>query len=218
MKIPSIFKSRPLLSFSVILGVIVFFVLQQIFQINSLTAYLLALNTTQICFLILFVFMVLFSSEQNMRLVALKEDDGRKLIVFLTLLVTIGTFVGVVHELRAVRLSEDKIFNYHLLLAVVTVTSSWLFSHTMFAVHYAHKYYTILQHTKKNPLQFPQTDKPNYFDFLYFSFVIGTSAQTADVNFADQKLRRLGLLHCVFAFVFNTFILALTINIGASLL
>jgi len=218
MKLPDIFKSRPLLSTSVVLGIIVFFILQQVLQLNTLTAYLLALNTTQIIFLLLFIFMVLFSSEQNMRLVALKEDDGRKLIVFLTLLITVGTLLGVVHELREVRSSENRIFNFHLLLAVATVTSSWLFSHTMFAVHYAHKYYTILQHTKKNPLQFPQTDKPNYFDFLYFSFVIGTSAQTADVNFADQKLRRLGLLHCVFAFVFNTFILALTINIGASLL
>jgi uncharacterized membrane protein len=66
-------------------------------------------------------------------------------------------------------------------------------------------------------LQFPGTADPTYGDFFYFAAVIGTSGQTADVAFTSSKLRRIGVLHCILAFFFNTTVLALTINIAAGL-
>ena len=66
-------------------------------------------------------------------------------------------------------------------------------------------------------LDFPGDDAPDFIDFLYLSFVIGTSAQTADVAMTSRRMRRLGLVHCVLAFLFNATVLALTINLTASL-
>jgi uncharacterized membrane protein len=85
-------------------------------------------------------------------------------------------------------------------------------------MHYAHDYYVADTHGRPAGLSFPQEPAPDYLDFLYFSCVIGTSGQTADVSFTSKAMRRIGLIHCVLAFFFNTTVLALTINIAASLL
>jgi uncharacterized membrane protein len=106
----------------------------------------------------------------------------------------------------------------HISLAGLTVLTSWLFTQTLFALHYAHEFYVTRLRTQREVLNFPGTADPDYGDFLYFACVIGTSGQTADVSFTDSKLRRIGTLHCVLAFLFNTTMLALTINVAASLL
>jgi len=64
----------------------------------------------------------------------------------------------------------------------------------------------------------PKTDQPDYLDFVYFSYIIGTSAQTADVSITSSQLRHLNIFHCVLAFIFNTVILAVAINVAASLI
>jgi uncharacterized membrane protein len=106
----------------------------------------------------------------------------------------------------------------HIGLAIFTIMSSWAFTHMMFALHYAHDYFANCINSKPPGLEFPGEEAPDYGDFLYFAFVIGTSGQTADVSFTSNAMRRIGLLHCVLAFLFNTTVLALTINIAASLL
>ena len=88
----------------------------------------------------------------------------------------------------------------------------------MFTLHYAHDYYLEACHGRKPGLAFPDDDDPDYGDFFYFSAVIGTSGQTADVSFVTKPMRRIGSLHCILAYLFNTTVLALLINIGASLL
>ena len=100
---------------------------------------------------------------------------------------------------------------------MVTIALSWTLVHTTFALHYANEFY--LHHVRHgaSALEFPGGGEPDYLDFLYFAFVIGTSGQTADVAMATRRMRRIGLLHCVLAFLFNATILAMTINIGASL-
>jgi uncharacterized membrane protein len=88
----------------------------------------------------------------------------------------------------------------------------------MFATHYAHEYYSALSRGLEPGLQFPGTNVPDYLDFVYFACVIGTSGQTADVSISSKPMRRVGLIHCVLAFFFNTTLIALTINIAASLI
>ena len=105
----------------------------------------------------------------------------------------------------------------HVAMAVLTLVTSWLFTQTMFAFQYAHDFYLARQRERADPLSFPGTPDPAYTDFMYFACVIGTSGQTADVAFASRRMRRVGLLHCVLAFVFNTTLLALTINVAAGL-
>jgi uncharacterized membrane protein len=87
----------------------------------------------------------------------------------------------------------------------------------MFAVHYAHDFYATVARGQPGGLEFPGEQSPDYADFLYFSCVIGTSGQTADVVFCSRAMRRTGLAHCVLAFFFNTTLLALTINIASGL-
>jgi uncharacterized membrane protein len=101
-------------------------------------------------------------------------------------------------------------------LAGATILLSWIFAHTTFAVHYAHDYYADRAATRPPGLLFPGHEvDPDYWDFIYFSFVIGMTAQVADVQIATRFWRRLVLAHGVLAFLFNTVILALCINLLA---
>jgi uncharacterized membrane protein len=103
-------------------------------------------------------------------------------------------------------------------VTVVTVILSWTFTHIMFALHYANIYYRPKGDGPPGGLQFPGKRPPAYGDFLYYSFVIGCATQTADVNTLSTDMRRVTLIHGIVAFVFNTALLALSINVGASLL
>jgi uncharacterized membrane protein len=99
-------------------------------------------------------------------------------------------------------------------LAGVTVFGSWSLIHTIFALHYTHLFYG----RAKDGLIFPGKSEPNYWDFMYYSFVVGMTFQVSDVQIASHELRRLTLVHGVLSFFFNTVILALAVSVGAGLL
>ena len=92
---------------------------------------------------------------------------------------------------------------------------SWAFVHVIFALHYAHEYYGE-RGTGQDGLIFPGNQKPDYFDFAYFSFIIGMTAQTADVSIASRAIRRTATAHGIVSFLFNVTLLALMVNIAAS--
>ena len=101
-----------------------------------------------------------------------------------------------------------------LVLAVVTIVLSWCAIHTTFALHYAHEYY---RGGNVGGLAFPGDEKdPDYWDFVYFSFVIGMTAQVSDVGITDKIIRRTATAHGVVSFIFNTALVALMVNIAAS--
>jgi uncharacterized membrane protein len=99
-------------------------------------------------------------------------------------------------------------------LAGLTVIGSWSLIHTIFALHYTHLFYG----KAKGGLIFPGKSEPNYWDFMYYSFVVGMTFQVSDVQIASHELRRLTLIHGVLSFFFNTVILALAVSVGAGLL
>ena len=105
-------------------------------------------------------------------------------------------------------------------LSVVALASSWLFIQTIFAFHYAHRYYH--EEKLKEPdgpgLHFPGGLDPDYFDFLYYSHVVGMTSQVSDVQVTSREMRRLTLVHSVLSFGFNMLILALSINVVAGML
>jgi uncharacterized membrane protein len=105
----------------------------------------------------------------------------------------------------------------HVALAGFTVLTSWAFIQIMFTLHYAHTYYAAACHGRPVGLRFPDDDHPEYGDFFYFAAIIGTSGQTADVPFVSKHMRRIGSLHCILAYLFNTTVLAMLINIAAGL-
>jgi uncharacterized membrane protein len=103
------------------------------------------------------------------------------------------------------------------LLAGATILLSWLLAHTVFALHYAHAYFNDVAANRPRGLDFPgEHDDPDYWDFLYFSFVVGMTAQVSDVQVLTRSWRRLVLAHGILAFLFNTIVLALSINLFAA--
>ena len=130
----------------------------------------------------------------------------------ITALISLG---GTMTEMAAAKAVGPHDGWRHLVLAGLTVLLSWTFAHTIFAIHYAHEYFAGPEDDLAGGLEFPGTESPDYWDFLYYSFVIGTASATADVNVTSRTMCRITTLHCVFAFFFNTTILALTVNVGA---
>lgn len=108
----------------------------------------------------------------------------------------------------------------HIGLAVVALGLSWLFIQTIFSFRYAHRYYQ--EEKNREPdgpsLQFPGGLDPDYFDFLYYSHVVGMTSQVSDVQVTSREMRRLTLVHSVLSFAFNMLIVALSINVVAGAL
>ena len=101
-----------------------------------------------------------------------------------------------------------------LVLATVTIVLSWALIHTIFALHYAHEFYG--SGSKTGGLDFPAPQPPDYWDFVYFSFGIGTAAQVSDVEIVSRDIRRVVTAHSIVSFFFNAALLALIVNIAAS--
>ncbi|PZN95771.1 MAG: DUF1345 domain-containing protein [Alphaproteobacteria bacterium] len=146
-------------------------------------------------------------------------DDAGPAILPLALIAAVASIAVVIGE--AVRVASDGgSTGGAAILALVTVTLSWTFVHVIFAFHYAHLFYA--SGTKggdRGGLIFPGDEaEPDYWDFLHFSLVIGVAAQTADVQISDKGLRRTSTVHSVTAFVFNTVVVALTVNLAVGLL
>ena len=124
----------------------------------------------------------------------------------------VASLAAIFAELVVARGSEFR--GLHIMLAIVTITLSWTFIHVIFALHYAHDYYG--SGHRANGLQFPGDDKPDYWDFVYFSFVLGMTFQVSDVAVTNRAIRRLVVAHGILSFAFNTAILALTVNLASS--
>ncbi len=212
-------RSRPILFISAALSVVCLLVLQLWAPaIRLTTQLLLSWNAGAVLYLLLFATMVLPSSHQRMQLRARRQDEGQFAILSVAIMAGLMCLAAIVAELASVKDLAVGLKLARIALAALTIITSWLFLHTMFALHYAHAFYMARAAGQGDHLEFPGEQHPDYFDFLYFSFVIGVAAQTADVSIRSRAMRRTTLLHCVLAFFFNTTLLALTINIAAGLI
>ena len=163
------------------------------------------------CYLVLVVVMMARSNIEGIRRRAAAQDEGQWVILGLTTTTSLVSLAGVMIELARAKTYQGGDGWQHIALAGGTVVCSWLFLHTIFAVHYAHEAYS----GPRRGLKFPEDDSPDYWDFLYYAFTIGTACATADVEITAKRLRRITTFHEIVAFFFNTTILALTVNIGA---
>jgi len=144
------------------------------------------------------------------------EDEGQFAILVLTVAAALASLGAIVAELGSAGSLGSARPPSHLLLATGTIVLSWAFIHTIFALHYAHEFYGEDEATSGG-LAFPGGEKePDYWDFVYFSFVIGMTSQVSDVAVVQKPIRRTVAAHGVISFVFNAALLALTVNIAAS--
>ncbi len=215
--IPSLVRARPRLFIAAATAVAVGLLLPDALAAHTVTRCLIAWNTGTCLFLLLAVLMMGRSSSHQMRRRAQSQDVGDTAILILVALAAIASLAAIAGELAVVRDVHGWMRSAHVALTGVTVLSSWGFIQIIFALHYAHDYYAAIGRGHRAGLHFPDDAHPDYGDFFYFSAVVGTSGQTADVAFTSKHLRRIGTLHCILAYLFNTIVLALLINIGASL-
>jgi uncharacterized membrane protein len=150
------------------------------------------------------------------------EDEGRYAVLSFSAAAAIAILLAIVFELHGIKDRPSELAGFHVVLAAGTILFSWLFMNTIFALHYAHGYYgdadPSSEYRPSGGLVFPGKHDPDYWDFMYFSFVVGMTFQVSDVQVEDHQLRRVVLAHGVLAFFFNVVIVALTINIVAGLI
>jgi uncharacterized membrane protein len=178
-------------------------------------------DTGMVCFLGWSWLLMLSATPETMRKNAQRQDPGRWVILSLITAAACISILAIGFLLQNTKGASVNILLLHVALSAVTIIGSWLLVHTIFASHYARLYYQdgrTLEECKEEGLDFPGDAEPDYWDFLYFSFVIGMTSQVSDVAIRSRKLRRLALLHGVLSFFFNTTLLAMTINIVAGLI
>ena len=200
---------RPRTFIALAVGIIAFFLLPG--SLRLATRLVVGWDVFAALYLVLAYIMMLRCDVGHIRRSAVLQDDGRFLMLLLTALGAFASLAAIVFELGASKGNPAG-----LTLAMVTIVLSWAMVHTAFALHYAHDFY---RGKKPGGLQFPSGDahdEADYWDFVYFSFVIGMTAQVSDVGITDKIIRRTATVHGIISFVFNTALLALMVNIAAS--
>ncbi len=161
-------------------------------------------------------------NHQQVKRVSEQQDLSRTIIFFVVVIVASVSLLAVGLLLGPAKGVRQDFMHFHLALSVIAVASSWLLLHTVFGMHYAHRFYQVHPPLHNGSalrgLDFPGDTAPDYFDFAYFAFVIGMTFQVSDVEITSRAMRRLALIHALISFAFNTIILALTINVVFSLL
>jgi uncharacterized membrane protein len=148
------------------------------------------------------------------------EDEGRTAVLVVTVAAAIASVVAIAAQMFAAQNLQGTDQLLSTLLALATIFGSWLLVHFVFALHYAHAYYVPAESGNETVkgLKFSGSDAPDYWDFLYFALVVGTTAQTSDTDVISRSMRRVVMVHGLLSFVFNTAVIALTVNLAAQLI
>lgn len=168
-----------------------------------------AFDIAAIVFLLAISTLLKRNETAQIRRLAIANDANRTLLLGITGLISLVVLVAVHGELKG------KNDTAAIVLVIATLVLAWLFSNTVYALHYAHLFYSPDDQGEgdQGGLEFPKTDEPDYWDFAYFSFTLGMTFQTSDVDISGRGMRRVVLGQCLAAFVFNLGVLAFTINV-----
>ena len=208
--------ARPRLLCATFIGCALWFILPD--SLRPTTRLLVGWDVGTSLYLALVTWMIIHSDTDTIRCRAAAQDESRLTILLFTVFAAIASLAAIIAELANAKELHGTLKGEHIALAGITVFLSWTFLQTIFALHYAHEFYMEENGKAVEGLEFPErTHTPDYWDFIYYAFVIGTAAQTADINITSGSMRKLTAVHCMIAFFFNTTILALTVNIGAGL-
>ncbi len=199
------------------LSVFVFMPHRVLFETRLLAAW----DMGVVCFLILAYRVMTGASAEDTYRTAMRQDQSGPIILALVVTAAIASLFAIVFLLRHNRELTGAPRLVLIGFSILAIVGSWLLTHTMFALHYAHRYYGDIEAPFGEPDEgfvFPGGESPDYLDFLYCAFVIGQTAQVSDVQVISQRMRRLVLVHSILSFWFYTGILALMISIVAGLI
>lgn len=214
-----IVASRPRLFIGCLIGLIVYAVLSAT-DLSGPTRAILAWDCGVLVFISLSAIMFARARQDDMSERAALEEEGEWTIFCFTVAGAAFSFIAVVIEFATIKNRSGLNQGLYIALIGATLFLSWLVTHVNFALRYAHEYYearvdgTGLQ----KGLEFPGEEWPDYFDFMYFSIVLGMTFQVSDVQITSRQLRRLAAVQGLISFLFNAIIVALTVNLAAGLL
>ena len=204
---------RPYLLAGIAAGLALYF-LSMPFVDRPITRALIAWDGGLAMFLCLSLLFMRDANVSRLKRRAAEHKIGDRAVLCAAILAAVASIGALAAEL-----STDKGYPPRLFLAAGTVVLSWLFVQIVFAMHYAHRYYLPDERGKPAAgLAFGGECEPDYWDFVHFSIVIGATSQTADIAFMSREMRRVGTLHTLAAFAFNTAILATMINLAANVI
>jgi uncharacterized membrane protein len=208
-------RSRPRLLIAVLTGLLAALLVPG--SDHAVTRSLLGWNVGVWLYLVLVGALMLKADHEHLRRAAIAQSESAATVLALVIVAAVASIVAIVIELAAAKQGASHGWS-HVLFALTTVAGSWMLLPALFAMNYASLYY---RDPHGSGLKFPEPDeknfRPDYSDFLYFSFTIAVASQTADVSITSRSMRRLVLLQSVLSFAFNATILAFTINIAAGL-
>ncbi len=210
-----VLRARPLFTTAYGVGLTSFFLLTPL-QPVALRA-VAAWDAGSFLFILL-SFVIFARLEHNISATAKRQQEGEWTVFTLTLLGAMMSFAAIFLFSQAAERKAHAAF--YLGFVAVTLVLSWATTNLVFAYRYAHEYYSygLGGKTVDGGIVFPADERPDYFDFVYFAFCLGMTFQVSDCNITSKKLRRLATLQGLIGFLFNTVILALSVNIAASLL
>jgi uncharacterized membrane protein len=212
-----VLTARPRLYFSSLIGIAVGAVLPP--SMGSALRAIIGWDVASGLYLILAFIMMLRSNPRQLRRRAFMQYDTRWVILGLVAGSAVATLFAIGQVLGNLREMPIETVYWHVGLSGFTLISSWMLVNVIFAQAYAYEYFGPRQR-KDGPtaLAFPDDEQPDYWDFMYFSMCIGMTCQVSDVAIRSRVLRRVATVHAMLSFFYNTVILALTVNIAASLL
>lgn len=211
----ALFKLHPRLLLATVVGLLVGFGLAARFELVQCA--LLGWNAGVWLYLLLIWILMIRADADQVKQFAEREDESATMVLVLVCITAVASLAAIVLQLGSAKELTGGARILHYVSTVATVLGSWLLVGTIFAVHYTKLFY--IADDDALPLKFPdETDKPVYWDLLYFSFTISAAVQTSDVQVMTTAMRKVVLAHTVLGFLFNLAILGLSINIAASLI
>ncbi|HWK04151.1 MAG TPA: DUF1345 domain-containing protein [Puia sp.] len=185
------------------------------FRMENMTRIMIGWDSFSLCMLIISALLFTSMHPKEIRVLAKTEDAGRIVVFVIVLIATIGSLAGIM-VLLGNRSGWILSKGLETFIYISGVTCSWFLLHSIFTYRYALLYYgdhPVNPSESNVGLQIPHELWPDYLDFAYFAFVIGMTFQVSDIEISSRKIRRVALLHGMISFLFNTVIVALTINV-----
>ena len=193
------------------------YLIVEIKNIDALTHVMIGWDAFSLSLLIMTWITFFITSAKQIRIQSKVQDPNKSVIFIIILICTLASFLTVLLLIVTKKQSDSK-SAWELPIAVAAMIFSWLLIHTSFTLRYAHIFYgdhETQPNTHAGGLEFPGDTLPDYLDFAYYSFVLGMTFQVSDVQITSRRFRRMALLHGAISFIFDTIMIALTINILA---
>ena len=214
MQMPELAVNHLRLWIAVIAAVALYFLLPG--HWSAVSRVLICWNCGVVLFMVLLYAWITRLSAQELCSRFIEEDAAEPVILIFAVAAALLSLVAIVDLLSTLKQTSGAERGAHLALAALTVASSWTFVPTLFTLHYADMFYSVVG--DERPLHFPKTARPVFWDFAYFAFTIAAACQTADVATNEVAIRKVVIVQTVLSFLFNAAVLGFAINVTAGLI